>query len=80
MSREPETLYRFIRETDWFQQVPDLADHKYIVSLVVASISTPLYRFQLGKFLLPISEHMGLHATKITYLAYSEIAFSRYNW
>ena len=48
--------------------------------LVIAPITAPLHRAQLGKFLLPIAQHMGLDAAQLGDFTNGEIAFRRNQW
>src|SRR6202162_2004354 len=66
------------REALVVQQTADLTDDDDILPLVVAAIATPLHRFELRKFLLPVAQHVRLHAAELTDLADGEIPLSRY--
>ena len=46
--------------------------------LIIATITTPLDRFKLGEFLLPIPQHMRLDATQFAHLTNGEITFGGY--
>ena len=45
------------------EQMTDLADQQNFVGLIVSTITPTLHRLQLGKFLLPIAQNMGLDGT-----------------
>jgi hypothetical protein len=46
--------------------------------LVIASVAAAFDWPQLGKFLLPISEHMGFDATQFAHLTDGEVALNGY--
>ena len=40
------------------QQLTDAADQQHFVMLVIAAVTAPLDRFELGEFLLPVAQHV----------------------
>ena len=65
------------REALLIQQAADLADHDDILALVVAAIAATLDGLELREFLLPVAQHMRLHAAQLAHLTDSEVAFAR---
>ena len=61
------------------EQFTDASDEKHFVVLVVAAIAAPLDRFELGKFLFPVTQNVRLDATKVADFTNGEVAF-RGNW
>src|SRR5690606_13463225 len=61
------------------EQAPDLANGQYILTLIVAAVSPPLDGSKLTELLLPIAQHMGLHAAEVADLTDREIPLPR-NW
>ena len=59
------------------EQRADLADHQHIVALVIAAVAAALDRLEVGKFLLPIAQHVRLDAAQLADFANGEIAFRR---
>src|SRR5688572_2947074 len=59
------------------EQLADAADEQHLVVLVVASVAAALDRLQLGEFLLPVAQHMRLHAAQLAYLTDREVALRR---
>ena len=49
-------------ETFFIQQLADTTDEQHFMMLVVAPVSAPFDRFKLGKFLLPVTQHMRLYS------------------
>ena len=45
--------------------------------LVIAAVAASLHGGELGKFLLPIAQHMGLDTAQLGYFADGEVAFCR---
>ena len=45
------------------QQTANLTDHDDVMPLVITAITATLYRLELGKFLLPVTQHVGFDAT-----------------
>ena len=65
------------RESFLVQQAPDLPDDEHVLALVIAPIAPALDRLQLGKFLLPVPEHMRLDGAELADLADREIPLPR---
>src|SRR5207248_1198845 len=59
------------------EEFADAADEQHLVVLVVAPIAAALDGLQLGKFLLPIAQHVRLHAPQVAHLTDSEVALRR---
>src|SRR5512134_1580887 len=59
------------------EEIADAADEQHFVVLVVAAVAAPLDRLQLGEFLLPVTQHVRLHAAQLAYLADGEVALRR---
>src|ERR1700683_3285565 len=51
-----------IGEALFIQQATNLPNDQHVLPLVVAAVAAPLDRFELGKFLLPIAQHVGFDA------------------
>ena len=51
------------RETLLIEQIADAAYQQNLVVLIVAAISPPLDRLELGKLLFPVTQHVGLDQT-----------------
>src|SRR5690606_31173178 len=66
-------------ETLIVQQAADLADHQHVLALVVAAVTAALHRLELRKFLLPVTQHVGLYVTQLAHLTNGEIALTRNN-
>src|SRR5450631_1164485 len=49
------------RKPLFIQQAANLANDEHVLPLVVPAVAAALHRFQLGKFLFPIAQYMGLH-------------------
>ena len=47
------------------QQAADLADHQHVLALIIATVATALDRLELGEFLLPVAQHVGLYVTQV---------------
>ena len=60
------------------QEATNLTDNQNVLTLVITTIATPFYRFQLWELLLPIPEYVRLYGAQITYLTYREVTLSRY--
>src|SRR6185503_7275877 len=59
------------------EQLADAADKKHFVVLVVAPVAAALDRLELREFLLPIAQHVRLHAAQLAYFADCEVALRR---
>jgi hypothetical protein len=66
------------RETLVIEETSDLANNQNILTLIIASITSALHRFQLWELLLPIPKYMRLDRTKVADFTYREIALTRY--
>src|SRR5688500_9760209 len=64
------------RESLLVQEAPDLADHQYVLALVVAPVAASLDGLEVRKLLLPVAEHMRLHTAEIAYLTDREVALA----
>src|SRR5450830_205428 len=62
-------------ETLLIQQLANAPDQQYFMVLIIAPVATPLDWFELGKFLLPVAQHMRLDATKFADFTDGEVAF-----
>src|ERR1700730_934378 len=58
------------------EQAPDLADDDHVLALVVAPVAAALDGLQLGEFLLPVAQHVRLHAAQLTLLSDGEGALA----
>ena len=56
------------------QQVADAPDQQHFVVLVVAAVAPPLHGFELRELLLPIAQHVRLHAAQFAHLTDGEVA------
>jgi len=65
------------RETLVVKQRADLANHQHVLALVIATIAPALDRLELGKFLLPVTQHVRLHAAQLAHFADGEVALAR---
>src|SRR5690606_24341726 len=61
------------------QKRSNLADHQYILALVITSIASPFDRVELWKLLLPVSKYVWLHRTEFTHFSNREVTFARYD-
>src|SRR5690606_24281892 len=60
------------------QQLPDAAAQQYFMMLIVTPVTAPLDRFELRKLLLPVTQHMRLHAAQLADFPNREVALGRY--
>ena len=58
------------------QQAADLADHQHVLALIVTTVTTAFHGLELGKFLLPIAQHVRFYVTQVADFTNGEIAFS----
>jgi len=65
------------REPLFVEQAPNLPNDEHILALIVTPIAAPLDRLQLRKFLLPVAQHVRLHAAQIAHFADGEVALPR---
>src|SRR5690606_39771767 len=65
------------RETLLVEQAADLANHEHVLALVVAAIPAALDRLELRKLLLPVAQHVRLHAAQLAHLADREVTLPR---
>src|SRR5450830_1971199 len=63
------------REALFIEQFANTADQQDFVMLIIATVAAPLDRFELGEFLLPVAQHVRLHATQLADFTDGEIAF-----
>src|SRR5690606_5278020 len=61
------------REALLVEQAPNLPDDQHVLALIVAAVAAPLHRLQLRKLLLPIAQHVRLHAAELAHLADREV-------
>src|SRR4029079_8054568 len=47
------------------QQRADLADDDHVLALVVAAVAAALHGLELRELLLPVAQHVRLHATEV---------------
>src|SRR5215471_17990799 len=47
------------------EETTDLADHDDVLALIIAAVAAALHRLQLREFLLPIAQHVRLHAAQL---------------
>src|SRR5574343_2053331 len=59
------------------KQLANTPDEQDFVMLVIAAVTAPLDRLQLGEFLFPVAQHMRLDATKLAHLTDGEVALGR---
>jgi hypothetical protein len=59
------------------EKLTDAPDHDHFMVLVIATVATPFHRAKLGKFLLPVTKHMGLYAAQFPDFTNGEIALGR---
>src|SRR5579863_3539967 len=59
------------------QEAADLADHQDVVALVIAAVAAAFHGFELGELLLPVAQHVRLHAAQVADLADGEVALPR---
>lgn len=62
------------------KEVADAADQQHLVVLVIPTVAAALDRLQLRELLLPITEHVRLDRTEVTYLADGEIPLGGDGW
>src|SRR5690606_27107370 len=55
------------------EQFADAADQQHFMVLVIAAVAPALDRLQLGELLLPVAQHVRLHAAQFAHLANREI-------
>src|SRR6202451_674147 len=60
------------------EQTANLADDKYVLTLIIAPVTAPLDRFELREFLLPVAEHVRLDAAQVAHFADGEVALPRH--
>ena len=64
------------REALVVEQAADLTDDDYVLALVVAPVAAPLHGLQLREFLLPITQHVRLHAAQLAHFTDGEVALA----
>ena len=62
------------------QQFTDTPDQQHFMVLIVAAVAAALDRFELGKFLLPIAQHMRLDPAQFADFTNGEIALGWNRW
>src|SRR5215467_3492852 len=65
------------REALIVEETADLTDDDNVLPLVVAAIAPALDRLELREFLLPIAQHVRLHAAQLTHLPDGEVTLAR---
>ena len=58
------------------EQAADLADGEHVLALVVTAVAAPLYRFELGEFLLPVAQHVRFDVAQLADLTDGEVALA----
>src|SRR5690606_30497244 len=61
----------------FIQQAADLANHQYVVALVIAPVAPALYRLQLRKLLFPVAQDVRLDAAQLAHFTDGEITLPR---
>ena len=64
------------REALLVEQRADLANDDDVLALVVAAVAAALHRLELREFLLPVTQHVRLHAAELAHFADREIALA----
>ena len=59
------------------KQLADAADEQHLVVLIVTAVATPLHWAQLGEFLFPVAQHVGLDATQLADFTDGEVTLGR---
>src|SRR5690606_32820424 len=59
------------------KQTADLADHQYLVTLVVTPVAAPLDRLQRGKLGFPVAQHVRFDVTQLADFANGAVALGR---
>ena len=65
------------RKSLLIQQAANLPDDQHVLPLIVPAVAPPLDRLQLGKFLLPVTQHMRLDAAQFADFADGEVPLPR---
>ena len=65
------------RETLLVEQLANAPYQLDFVMLIIAPVAASLDRAQLGKFLLPITQHVRFNRTQFGYFAYREVTLVR---
>src|SRR5205807_8759478 len=58
------------------EQAADLADDDHVLALVIAPVAASFDGLQLREFLLPVAQHVRLHAAQLTHLSDGEVALA----
>jgi len=61
------------RKPLFIQQAANLTNDEHILPLIVPAVPAPFHRFQLGKFLFPIAQYVGLHPAQFAHFTDGEI-------
>ena len=61
-------------EALFVEQVADAADQQHFVVLVIAPVAPTLHGLQLREFLLPVAQHVRLHAAQLAHFTDGEVA------
>ncbi len=64
-------------ETLFIQQTADLANDQHVLTLIVAAVTAPFDRLELGKLLLPVAQHMRFDAAQVADFTDGEVPLSR---
>ncbi len=64
-------------EPIFIQQLPDAPDEQNFVMLVITPVTATLDRSELGKLLLPVTQHMRFHPAQFAHLTDGEVTFRR---
>src|SRR5581483_2868582 len=62
------------RESLLVEQLSDAADEQHLVVLVVAAVAAALDGLELRELLLPVAQHVRLHAAQLAHLPDREVA------
>src|SRR4029078_5326231 len=65
------------REALIVEELADAPDEEHLVALVVEAGAAPLDGLQLREFLLPIAQHVRLHAAQLAHFTDREVALRR---
>jgi len=61
------------RKPLFIEQAANLTNDEHILALIVPAVAAPFHGFQLGKFLFPIAQYVGLHPAQVAHFTDREI-------